>query len=53
MYWVSAMCEVCPVNAIKGKVGKPQSIDYDVCVSCGQCIQVCNSYAFENRENKI
>lgn len=32
-------------------MGQPQNIDYDVCVSCGQCIQVCNSYAFENREN--
>lgn len=37
--------EVCPVNAIKGKSGEPQSINDKLCVQCGQCIQICSSYA--------
>jgi len=36
--------EVCPVSAIAGEQGKPQEIDYDKCVMCGQCIQKCKSY---------
>ncbi|MGI6095770.1 MAG: [FeFe] hydrogenase, group A [Lachnospiraceae bacterium] len=36
--------EVCPVNAIVGEPGKPQMIDEDRCVKCGQCIQKCKSY---------
>lgn len=38
---------VCPVGAIQGEAGRPQSIDTDRCVICGQCIQVCTSYAAE------
>lgn len=36
---------VCPVDAIRGEEGKPQSIDADRCVICGQCVQACSSYA--------
>jgi len=51
--------EVCPVNAIQGKPGEPQTIDVERCVVCGQCVQKCNSYApaFEegiaSRETKL
>lgn len=37
--------EVCPVNAIEGEEGQPQTINYDRCVVCGQCVQICSSYA--------
>ncbi|MHC1711269.1 MAG: [FeFe] hydrogenase, group A [Solidesulfovibrio sp.] len=37
--------EVCPVNAIEGKKGEPQTIVADRCVVCGQCVQVCSAYA--------
>ena len=36
--------EVCPASAIEGEKGKPQEINYDKCVMCGQCIQKCKSY---------
>lgn len=36
---------VCPVGAIDGEEGKPQTINADRCVVCGQCIQVCSAYA--------
>jgi ferredoxin hydrogenase len=37
--------EICPVDAIKGKLGSIQTIDEKLCVSCGQCVQICSSYA--------
>ncbi|AIS53140.1 hydrogen dependent carbon dioxide reductase subunit HydA2 [Thermoanaerobacter kivui] len=37
--------EVCPVDAIEGEKGKPQKINTEVCVMCGQCVQKCSSYA--------
>lgn len=37
--------EVCPVDAITGEEGKPQSIDTSRCVVCGQCVQICSAYA--------
>ncbi|EIS9437417.1 [FeFe] hydrogenase, group A [Clostridioides difficile] len=37
--------KVCPVNAIEGEEGKPQEINLDRCVMCGQCVQTCKSYA--------
>lgn len=37
--------KVCPVSAIEGEKGKPQEINLDKCVICGQCVQVCKSYA--------
>ena len=42
--------EVCPVDAIEGEQGKPQSINVDKCVMCGQCVQICSAYdsKFEN-----
>ena len=40
------MCsDVCPVDAISGDAGKPQSIDENKCVLCGQCVQMCSSFA--------
>lgn len=35
---------VCPVGAIEGVQGKPQVINTDKCVMCGQCVQKCKSY---------
>lgn len=37
--------KVCPVDAIEGDQGKPQQINVDKCIICGQCVQVCKSYA--------
>ncbi|MFD3155794.1 [FeFe] hydrogenase, group A [Haloimpatiens sp. FM7330] len=37
--------EICPVDAIQGKQGEPQSINVDKCILCGQCVQKCSSYA--------
>lgn len=42
---------VCPVNAIAGEPGQPQTIDTDNCVLCGQCVQICTSFAAEGRED--
>jgi len=36
---------VCPVNAIEGESGQPQTINAQSCVLCGQCIQICSAYA--------
>ncbi|MCI2040073.1 MAG: [FeFe] hydrogenase, group A [Clostridium luticellarii] len=36
--------EVCPVDAIEGEEGKPQSINRDKCIMCGQCVQMCKGY---------
>ena len=36
--------DVCPVDAIEGEQGKPQKINTEKCVMCGQCIQVCKGY---------
>ncbi len=33
--------QVCPVNAISGKVKEPHVIDDSICVRCGQCKAVC------------
>jgi len=41
---------VCPVDAIEGKVGEPQQINQDLCVMCGQCMQICSSYYSLNDE---
>ncbi len=42
--------EVCPVDAIEGEQGKPQSLNAAKCVMCGQCVQICSAYdsPFEN-----
>lgn len=37
--------QVCPVDAIEGKQGEPQTINVERCVLCGQCIQICSAYA--------
>jgi iron-only hydrogenase group A len=37
--------EVCPVDAIEGKKGEPQTINSAVCCLCGQCVQICSAYA--------
>lgn len=37
--------QVCPVDAIEGKQGEPQTINRERCVLCGQCIQICSAYA--------
>jgi len=36
--------EVCPVDAIEGEEGKPQSVNIAKCVMCGQCVQICSAY---------
>lgn len=36
--------EICPTLAIEGEKGKPQSINTDKCVMCGQCVQKCKAY---------
>ena len=36
--------EVCPVDAIEGEEGKPQSVNVAKCVMCGQCVQICSAY---------
>lgn len=49
----------CPVDAIEGLQGQPQTINYERCVLCGQCIQICSAYAsafaagISPREQKI
>ena len=35
--------QVCPAFAIEGEQGKPQTINADRCVMCGQCVQKCKS----------
>lgn len=35
---------VCPVGAIEGQQGQPQTINTDKCVMCGQCVQKCKAY---------
>ena len=37
--------KVCPVDAIEGQQGKHQEINEEKCIVCGQCVQVCKSYA--------
>lgn len=37
--------EICPVDAIEGTQGEPQSINVERCVVCGQCVQKCTAYA--------
>ncbi|HWR41781.1 [FeFe] hydrogenase, group A [Sporomusa sp.] len=50
---------VCPVDAIEGEKGQPQTINQDRCVVCGQCVQICSAYAsifdddIASREQKI
>jgi iron only hydrogenase large subunit-like protein len=34
----------CPVDAIEGEQGKPQTVCEERCVNCGQCIQICSAY---------
>ena len=36
--------KVCPVSAIEGEHGKPQTINQNKCIRCGQCVQKCKSY---------
>lgn len=36
---------ICPVDAIEGQKGQPQSICQDRCIACGQCVQICSAYA--------
>ena len=36
--------KVCPVNAIEGEHGEPQTINEDKCIRCGQCVQKCKSF---------
>lgn len=36
--------DVCPVDAIEGEQGKPQSVNAAKCVMCGQCVQICSAY---------
>lgn len=40
---------VCPVDAILGEPGRPQTIDAHRCVVCGQCVQICTAYAPASR----
>ncbi len=36
--------EVCPVDAISGVEGEPQTIDSSRCVVCGQCVLACSAF---------
>lgn len=36
---------ICPVDAIEGQKGHPQSVSQERCVACGQCVQICSAYA--------
>lgn len=36
---------ICPVDAIEGEKGEPQTINTERCVYCGQCVQICSAYA--------
>ena len=36
---------VCPVGAVAGEDGRPQTIDAARCVLCGQCVQICAAFA--------
>ncbi|WP_320171143.1 [Fe-Fe] hydrogenase large subunit C-terminal domain-containing protein [Maridesulfovibrio sp.] len=36
--------EVCPVDAIGGAEGEPQTIDASRCVMCGQCVLTCSAF---------
>lgn len=36
---------ICPVDAIEGEKGQPQTINTERCVLCGQCVQICSAYA--------
>lgn len=36
---------VCPVGAVTGRDGEPQTIDAARCVLCGQCVQICAAFA--------
>ncbi|MDR2827182.1 MAG: [FeFe] hydrogenase, group A [Candidatus Adiutrix intracellularis] len=36
--------KICPNLAIKGLPHKPQEVQEDKCVKCGQCVQKCKSY---------
>ena len=36
--------KVCPVNAIEGEHGRPQTINEKRCIRCGQCVQKCKAY---------
>lgn len=50
---------ICPVDAIEGSKGQPQTVSQERCVACGQCVQICSAYAsiFDDdiapREQKI
>ena len=35
--------KVCPTKAIEGEHGKPQTINRDKCIRCGQCVQKCKA----------
>lgn len=35
--------KICPAQAIEGEHGKPQTINQDKCIKCGQCVQKCKS----------
>jgi len=39
----------CPVEAISGEVKKPFVIDWDKCIKCGNCMDVCRFGAVEKR----
>lgn len=36
--------EICPVDAISGAEGEPQTIDTFKCVVCGQCVLICSAF---------
>ena len=37
----TACARQCPVNAISGEVKNKHSIDPDVCIKCGRCLETC------------
>ncbi|BCS88156.1 iron hydrogenase [Pseudodesulfovibrio sediminis] len=43
--------EVCPVNAVVGKLHEPQAIDTARCVMCGQCVLTCSAFMSPFDEN--
>ena len=45
--------KICPVDAIKGEVGKDHKIDAGLCFECGACGRICPQSAVMDSENQV